>query len=218
MVINGGPPNIMRILFFPLAFFCGNNMKNRLFILFTGAFYVNLCAAFAGENIKIPSGGAVSSSGVVKVIGIGAPVSGRGNEPLIGLGLPYVRKNKAAASLRKSAPASQKITVSEISSEFKLGEVYVYPNPAKGGQIPTFHIETGIADSVKITVYTVAGDVAHNYTVTGLPATINDGNGLEYAYEYAWRGHIPSGVYYYIIEAQKAGQKLKKTGKFAVVR
>jgi len=187
-------------------------------ILYTLVYYCICGIVIAGENARISSGGAVRTEGQIKAIRIGSSVSGRGNEPLIGLGLPYVRKNKAAASLRKSAPASQKITVSEISSEFKLGEVYVYPNPAKGGQIPTFHIETGIADSVKITVYTVAGDVAHNYTVTGLPATINDGNGLEYAYEYAWRGHIPSGVYYYIIEAQKAGQKLKKTGKFAVVR
>jgi hypothetical protein len=157
--------------------------------------------------------------GQVKVIGIGSPVSGRGKAPFVGLGLPYVRKNKAVAGERRVAPAAAaKVSAAEISSEFVLGEVYVYPNPAKGGQIPTFHIETGIADSVKITVYTVAGDVAHNYTITGLPAAIDDGHGLEYAYEYPWRGHIPSGVYYYAVEAQKAGKKLKKTGKFAVVR
>ncbi|MDO8806201.1 MAG: FG-GAP-like repeat-containing protein [Elusimicrobiota bacterium] len=101
---------------------------------------------------------------------------------------------------------------------FRLGEVYVYPNPAKGSEVPVFHIETGIADSVKITIYTVSGRAAHEYTLTGLPAELDDGNGLSYAYEYTWRGHIPSGVYLYYIEAQKAGQKLKKTGKFAVVR
>jgi len=173
--------------------------------------------ASAGEKIKISSGGMVQSGGPVKVIGIGSPVSGRGKVPLVGVGLPYMGKSKAVRA-HKSAPAAVKVQPSEISSEFVLGEVYVYPNPAKGGQIPTFHVEVGIADSVKLTVYTVAGDVAHNYTVTGQPTAINDGHGLEYAYEYYWRGHIPSGVYYYAIEAQKAGKKLRKTGKFVVVR
>lgn len=67
-------------------------------------------------------------------------------------------------------------------------------------------------------IYTVSGEVAHSYTIVGQPTAIDDGNGLEYAYEYAWRGHIPSGVYYFTVEAQKAGKKLKKSGKFAVVR
>jgi sugar lactone lactonase YvrE len=101
---------------------------------------------------------------------------------------------------------------------FRLGEVYVFPNPAKGGAKPVFHIETGIADSVEIKVYTVSGRQAHEHTLTGTPAILDDGNGLSYAYEYAWDGYIPSGVYYYVIEAEKAGQKLRKAGKFAVVR
>ena len=101
---------------------------------------------------------------------------------------------------------------------FRLGEVYVFPNPAKGGAKPVFHIEVGIADSVDITVYTVSGRLAHERALTAAPAVLDDGNGLAYAYEYTWDGHIPSGVYYYAVKAEKAGQKLKKTGKFAVVR
>ena len=104
------------------------------------------------------------------------------------------------------------------SADFRLGEVYVYPNPAKGSDLPVFHMECGIADSVNIKIYTVSGREAHEVTLTALPQVIDDGNGQSYAYEYAWRGHIPSGVYLYYIEAQKGGQKLKKTGKFAVVR
>ena len=42
--------------------------------------------------------------------------------------------------------------------------------------------------------------------------------GAAYAYEYAWAGHIASGVYYYTIEAEKGGKNLKARGKFAVVR
>ena|GEM_PF-3862560 len=100
------------------------------------------------------------------------------------------------------------------STAFTLGEVYVYPNPAKGGDAPIFHIECGLADSVDIKVYTVSGREAHEATLTAMPAIIDQ----RYAYEYVWRGHIPSGVYLYFIEARKGGQRIKKTGKFAVVR
>ncbi|OGR65840.1 MAG: hypothetical protein A2X31_00640, partial [Elusimicrobia bacterium GWB2_63_22] len=104
------------------------------------------------------------------------------------------------------------------SQEFRLGEVYVYPNPAKNGQAPTIHLECGLADSVNIKIYTVSGREAHEHTITSAPAVLDDGNGLSYAYEYTWNSHIPSGVYYYFIEAERAGKKIKKTGKFAVVR
>ncbi|MCK5583705.1 MAG: polymer-forming cytoskeletal protein, partial [Elusimicrobiales bacterium] len=108
--------------------------------------------------------------------------------------------------------------IAGVSSEFTLREIYVFPNPSLGGQKPTFHIEVGIADSVKITIYTVSGRFAHNHIMTGMPITLDDGNGLDYAYEYTWSDNIPSGVYYYFIEAKKSGRTLKKTGKFAVVR
>lgn len=157
----------------------------------------------ADENIHAASGRTLRTDGIVKVVGIG---------------IPYIRRSKSVTTKRQPASAPGKVAISEINSDFRLGDVYVYPNPAKGGQIPTFHIEVGIADSIKITIYTVSGDVAHNYIITGQPIVINDGNGLEYAYEYAWRGHIPSGVYYFVLEAQKAGKKLKRSGKFAVVR
>jgi len=98
--------------------------------------------------------------------------------------------------------------------EFKLGEVYVYPDPAKGGKVPTFHIEVGTADSVKLKVFTVAGQLAHEATLTGNPQAV----GPAYAYEYAWTGHIASGVYYYTVEAERAGKKLKARGRFSVVR
>ena len=85
------------------------------------------------------------------------------------------------------------------SESFRFGEVYVYPNPAVGGKKPTFHVECGIADKVKITIYTVSGRIAHEHTITGTPQAINDGTGLSYAYEYVWTEHIPSGVYYYLV-------------------
>ena len=104
--------------------------------------------------------------------------------------------------------------VAAAAAEFKLGEVFVFPNPAKGGKVPVFHVEVGMADSVKLKVYTVAGQIIHEHTITGIPQLI----GAAYAYEYAWEGHIASGVYYYTMEADKAGKKLRARGKFGVVR
>lgn len=101
---------------------------------------------------------------------------------------------------------------------FKLGEVYVFPNPARGGTRPTFHIEVGIADSVRIKIHDIAGELVHETTLTGTPQVIDDGQGPQYAYEYAWEGRIPSGVYLYVVTAQKGSEKLQKTGKFGVVR
>ena len=112
------------------------------------------------------------------------------------------------------SPSMMRPGLSPSALEFKLGEVYVYPDPAKGGKVPTFHIEVGTADSVKLKVFTVAGQLTHEQTLMGSPQAV----GSVYAYEYAWTGRIASGVYYYTVEAERAGKKLKAKGKFAVVR
>jgi hypothetical protein len=111
-------------------------------------------------------------------------------------------------------PSSMNIGAIATVLEFKLGEAYVYPDPAKGGKVPVFHIEVGTADSVKIRVYSVAGQLAHEHTLTGSPQAV----GAAYAYEYAWEGRIASGVYYYTIEAERSGKKIKAKGKFSVIR
>ncbi|HBB67599.1 MAG TPA: hypothetical protein DCZ93_09955 [Elusimicrobia bacterium] len=177
-----------------------------------------LLPVFAGRS-GISSGGSLNPDGPVKSVSIGGGVSGKGSGVISGLGLPYMLKKAVSVLSRPQATVAKvKVEAAGPSSAFALGEVYVYPNPAKGGQVPTFHIEIGIADNVKINVYAVSGDLVHSYTIAGNPATVDDGQGAQYAYEYAWRGHIPSGIYYFAIEAAKDGKKLKKTGKFAVIR
>ena len=151
-----------------------------------------------------------------------AIISGAGNIVQAGETLPQAASATGDTGGKKKASAlavsGSYNVLAGPDPAFRLGEVYVFPNPAKGGEAPVFHIETGIADSVNIKIYTVSGRAAHEYALTGMPAELDDGNGLSYAYEYTWRGHIPSGVYLYYIETQKAGQKLKKTGKFSVIR
>ncbi|MFH1722988.1 MAG: T9SS type A sorting domain-containing protein, partial [Elusimicrobiota bacterium] len=102
---------------------------------------------------------------------------------------------------------------------FALRDLYVFPNPAVGGAAPTIHLAVGIADKVTIRIYNVAGQQVHQTTLEGTPPVVNDGSGPKYAYEYAWSGRIPSGVYLYTVVAEKSGEaSIRKAGKFAVVR
>lgn len=103
-------------------------------------------------------------------------------------------------------------------ADFHWGEVFVYPNPARGGTVPTLHIEVGIADRVTIKIYNVAGQQLVQQDLLQAPAVIDSGNGPQYAYEYSWAGHIASGVYLYHVEAEKSGVRRSRRGKFAVVR
>ena len=108
---------------------------------------------------------------------------------------------------------------SAASAEFGMHNAYVYPNPARGGARPTLHVEAGLADGLKIRIYDVAGRLVHEARIEDRPGIVNDGSGPKYAYEYAWDGHIPSGVYFYAVEADKAGQgSVRRTGRMAVIR
>ncbi|HBB68187.1 MAG: hypothetical protein A2X28_11265 [Elusimicrobia bacterium GWA2_56_46] len=153
----------------------------------------------AGKNTRISIGAIRPASGLVKSIGVGGIFLNR-------------KKTKT------TAPALAKPIALSASPAFGLGEIYVYPNPAKSGAVPTFHIESGVADSVRIVIYSVSGRQVHEYTITDQPQTMTTNSKTVEAYKYAWSGHIASGVYYYVIEAKKSGQKLKKSGKFAVIR
>ena len=55
----------------------------------------------------------------------------------------------ALAVSAQSGVAGMAVPLSGANTEFRLGEVYCYPNPAKRTN-PTFHIETGMADKVEI--------------------------------------------------------------------
>ena len=135
-------------------------------------------------------------------------LSGNGNVVQSGESLPGAAVSFKAAEFVPLADAT-----------FRLGEVYAYPNPAKGGKNPILHIETGIADRVEVRIFDIAGDLVHQGAIDGLPQLIDDGQGPQYAYEYEWgaRGNA-SGVYLYSIEARKGGERLRRTGKLAVIK
>jgi len=109
--------------------------------------------------------------------------------------------------------------VGTADPSFLLRDIYVFPNPAVRGQAPTVHAAVGIADQVRVKIYNVAGQQVHEAALDGTPPVIDDGSGSKYAYEYTWRGHIPSGVYLYTVEAKKSGHApIRKAGKMGVVR
>lgn len=101
---------------------------------------------------------------------------------------------------------------------FHVGEVYVYPSPALGGTSPIFHVETEAGGSVTIRVYDLAGQNVYETVLFGSPASIDDGQGPQSAYEHAWTGRIASGVYLYVVRIEKGGEEIIRSGKFAVIR
>jgi hypothetical protein len=152
-----------------------------------------------------------------------AKVSGTSNIMESGENLP-ADPNTGSGGGKKVASASAANALVDPAAasadpSFTLRDVYVFPNPAVAGAKPVIHVAVGMADSLTIRIYNIAGQQVHETTLDRTPAIIDDGSGPKYAYEYAWEGHIPSGVYLYSIEAKKNGfSSIRKAGRFGVVR
>ncbi len=109
--------------------------------------------------------------------------------------------------------ASPSAVPAPSAEAFALGEVYVFPNPAAGA-VPRLHVGVTGADRLAVKVYSVSGRTAWEGSVAGAPGLVNGAP----AYELAITGSLPSGVYYYSAEVGSGAAKIKKSGKFAVVR
>jgi hypothetical protein len=89
-----------------------------------------------------------------------------------------------------------------------FGDVYAFPNPARNGVNPTFHVEATGADSVRVRVYDLTGKRVFERTLTGASP-----------FEGLWDvSGVGSGVYYYHVEASGGGDVKRKTGKLAVIK
>ena len=130
-----------------------------------------------------------------------------------------VRAQTSHFSIYQVMGAANSADAALAEESFGFKDLYVFPNPARAGAKPTIHLAVGLADGVSIKIFDVSGRQVHEAGLDRPPTVINDGTGPKYAYEYAWDGHIPSGVYFYTVEAKKSGQgSIRKTGKLAVVR
>ncbi|MBI4676788.1 MAG: hypothetical protein HY748_04335, partial [Elusimicrobia bacterium] len=95
------------------------------------------------------------------------------------------------------------------------GEVYVFPNPAKSGNPPTFHVEVQ-ARTVEIRVYSLGGALMRTRTIEG-PALLVDG---KYAFRHVLDpAGLPAGVYLYTVFAQRDGlPDFRAKGRFGLIR
>ena len=163
--------------------------------------------------------------------GVSAPVTA----PAAAMARQYLDMERRRLALRErvlSAPASY--TTGEAAAAprhtgslrpspgpdpaFRLGQTYCFPNPAAGGAVPTFHIEAGLADGVRVEIYDAAGERVGELSSAGPPGVVGDDQGPRYAYELRWEGRIASGVYAFIARAEKDGATLTASGRCAVVR
>lgn len=207
----------------------GNSSLNeagpaRNMVIFGSGNSADLSAAAAAAVFYFPSA-AMSLSGEMRLGGsaLAATISLAGNSNATAPGLtatapPATSGGSGKGSKLASLDGGVGFAAGPLDATFGLRDIYAFPNPAVGGQRPVIHAAVGVADRVTIRIYDIAGQPVHEATVDA-PQVIDDGGGPQYAYEYPWGGHIPSGVYLYSVTAEKAGNApIKRIGKLAVVR
>jgi len=103
-----------------------------------------------------------------------------------------------------------------LTLPFDFGEVFVFPNPTKGGEIPTLHVEVGQADQVGYRVYDVSGDLVDEGRISDAPNVVNG----KAAYEHALNSdRFKSGTYIGVVTGEKTGKDtIRKNFRFSVVK
>lgn len=111
--------------------------------------------------------------------------------------------------------------INGADSTFMFHDAYAFPSPSRRGQPITIRLQTGVADSVAVSIFDLSGSRVNG----GSPATaqiVDDGNGKgpQYTYDSTWAvSGAGSGVYTYTITAKKAGQPdIFKMGAVGVLK
>ena len=98
---------------------------------------------------------------------------------------------------------------------FALGDVYVFPNPAKHGAGPVLRVQANRPDRISVRIYDVAGDLVMAGAVDLAPKVVN---GIE-TYEMGLDpGRFKSGVYNGVVTAKRADVTLRKRFSFTIVQ
>ena len=86
----------------------------------------------------------------------------------------------------------------------------------------TFRVQPGLAETVEVRVYDVAGLKVHESSDFAFRGAFDDGNGkgAQDTYDHAWSvGGVASGVYTYVIKASHGGNKpIVRSGKVGVIK
>lgn len=168
-------------------------------------------AALAADGFgRLRLAGATASSNFPMTVNAPQPLLAGGTDGVLAtFASLYPLPGGGGAPARGAPPAD---------AEFRLGDVYVYPNPSTGAP-PRVHIEVGVADQVRVRVYNTLGETVSDALLTDAPAVVDDGQGAQYAYEQTLDASLPSGVYTVSIVASKRDHDdLRARAKWAVVR
>lgn len=99
-------------------------------------------------------------------------------------------------------------------SELHLGEFYSRPNPIIGGRA-TLRVEVENADHISQKIYSLAGQVVLENPPTHIEASAG---GWE-AHGYVWStDEVAAGTYYWLVEAEREGKKVRDIRKLAVIK
>ncbi len=87
---------------------------------------------------------------------------------------------------------------------FSFNEVYVYPNPARPGDTAILHVEIGQADSLKVRIYDLAGDLVYESRITEAPIAVNGKSAYEHKLD---ASRFKSGAYIGVVTAERSGKE-----------
>ncbi len=109
------------------------------------------------------------------------------------------------------------ITTAAADASFGFKAAYAFPNPARGTNLVTIRVQPGLADSIEVHVYDLAGRKIHGSSSFNNRGAFDDGNGMgpQFTYDHVWDvSGVASGVYTYVITVKKAGQSdIRRSGK-----
>jgi hypothetical protein len=103
---------------------------------------------------------------------------------------------------------------------FGLRTSYAFPNPSHHGAAVDFRLETGLADSVELHVYNLAGRRVLSTSLGAVNFITDPTLGSQDAYDYVWDvSGVGSGIYEFVFVAHKSGEHdVIATGKVGVIK
>lgn len=105
---------------------------------------------------------------------------------------------------------------------FAVKAAYAFPNPSRHSAPVAIRIQPGLADSVSVRVYDLAGRLVHESSDFRNRGGFDDGNGFgsQFTFDHNWDvSGVASGVYNFVVTGRKAGASdIKATGKVGVIK
>ncbi|MCG3205498.1 MAG: hypothetical protein KCHDKBKB_02220 [Elusimicrobia bacterium] len=130
--------------------------------------------------------------------------------------VPHQQFDGVNLSVSVTALGIYQVFVPITDLPYAFGEVYVFPNPTKDGDVPTLHIEVGQSDEVSTRIYDVAGDLVYETKVSDGIKLVNGKPCYEIPLD---QTKFKSGVYTGVVTAEKSGKEpIRKQYRFSVIR